>query len=68
MITYVLMELNYRYSNCKQKEFGTIFDTDYSNVSQSPTSLKAKLKSSRKIKKEFDQIWGQVDNLSNSKI
>jgi len=34
------MELSYRYSNCKQKEIGTIFGVDYSTVSQNRMRLK----------------------------
>ena len=30
--------------------------------------LKTKLKSSRKLKKQFHRIQGQIDNLSNTKI
>jgi REP element-mobilizing transposase RayT len=59
------MELSYRYSNCKQKEIGAIFGVDYSTVSQSRARLKAKLKSSRKLKKQFYRIQEQIDNLSN---
>jgi len=62
------MELCYRYSNCKQKEIGEIFGVDYSTVSQSRARLKTKLKSSRKLKKQFHRIQEQIDKLSNSKI
>jgi DNA-directed RNA polymerase specialized sigma subunit len=62
------MELSYRYSNYKQKEIGAIFGVDYSTVSQSRARLKTKLKSSRKLKKQFHRILGQIDNLSKSKI
>ncbi len=62
------MELSYRYSNCKQKEIGAIFGVDYSTVNQSRARLKAKLKSSRKLKKQFHQIRDHIINLSNSKI
>ena len=62
------MELSYRYSNCKQKEVGTIFGVDYSTVSQSRARLKTKLKSSRKLKKQFRRIQEQIDKLSKSKI
>jgi len=62
------MELSYRYSNCKQKEIGAIFGVDYSTVSQSRARLKTKLKSNRKLKKQFDRILEQIDKLSNSKI
>jgi chromosomal replication initiation ATPase DnaA len=62
------MELSYRYSNYKQKEIGTIFGVDYSTVSQSRARLKTKLKSSRKLKKLFQQIQMQINKFSNSKI
>ena len=58
------MELSYRYSNEKQAEIGAIFGIDYSTVSQSRTRLKAKLKSSRKLNKQFKQIKEQVMKLS----
>jgi chromosomal replication initiation ATPase DnaA len=59
------MELSYRYSNLKQKEIGAIFGVDYSTVSQSRARLKTKLKSNRKLKKQFQQIQEQIDKLSN---
>ena len=62
------MELSYRYSNAKQKEIGAIFGGDYSTVSQSRVRLRAKLKSSRKLKKQFHRIQDQTLNLLNSKI
>ncbi len=64
----IAMELSYRYSNCKQKEIGMIFGVDYSTVSQSRARLKAKLKSSRKLKKQFHRIQVQIDKMSNTKI
>ena len=62
------MELSYRYSNCKQKEIGALFGVDYSTVSQSRARLKTKLKSNRKLKKQFHRLLEQIDKLSNSKI
>jgi putative transposase len=62
------MELSYRCSNYKQKEIGTIFGVDYSTVSQSRARLKTKLKSNRKLKKQFHRILEQITKLSNSKI
>jgi chromosomal replication initiation ATPase DnaA len=50
------MELSYRYNNYKQKEIGAIFGVDYSTVSQNRMLLKNKLKSSLKLKKQFDQL------------
>ena len=64
----IAMELSYRYSNCKQTEIGMIFGVDYSTVSQSRARLKAKLKSSHKLKKQFDLIQIQIDHLSKTKI
>jgi hypothetical protein len=49
----------------KQKEIGAIFGVDYSTVSQNRVRLKNKLKSSRKLKKQFDQFLKQIDNMSN---
>jgi putative transposase len=62
------MELCCRYSNCKQKEIGAIFGVDYSTVSQSRRRLKTKIKSHRKLNKQFRQILEQIENLSISKI
>jgi len=59
------MELSYRYSNYNQKEIGAIFGVDYSTVSQNRVGLKNKLKSSRKLKKQFDQFLEHIDNMSN---
>ena len=49
------------------RSFGTIFGVDYSTVSQSRSRLKMKLKSSRKLKKQFHRIQEQIDKLSNTK-
>jgi REP element-mobilizing transposase RayT len=62
------MELSYRYSNAKQAEIGVVFGVDYSTVSQSRARLRAKIKSSRKLNKQFKQIKEQIINLSISKI
>ncbi len=62
------MELSYRYSNYKQKEIGEIFGVDYSTVSQNRVRLKKKLKSNRKLKKQFDDLVKRINNLSNKKI
>ena len=61
----IAMELSYRYSNCKQKEIGEIFGVDYSTVSQNRARLKTKLKSNRKLKKQFDRILELIDKISN---
>ena len=50
------MKLSYSYSNCNQKEIGIIYGVDYSTVSQSRTRLKAKMKSIRKLKKQFEEF------------
>jgi chromosomal replication initiation ATPase DnaA len=68
ILRQIAMELSYRYSNDKQRQIGAIFGVDYSTVSQSRARLKAKLKSNRKLKKQFNQIQEQIINLSNSKI
>jgi N12 class adenine-specific DNA methylase len=49
----------------KQKEIGAIFGVDYSTVSQSRARLKTKLKSGRKLKKQFHRLLEQIDKLSN---
>jgi chromosomal replication initiation ATPase DnaA len=59
------MELSYRYSNEKQAEIGAVFGVDYSTVSQSRARLKGKLKSNRKLNKQFKQIKEQVVNLKD---
>ena len=68
VLRQMAIEISYRYSNAMQKEIGEIFGVDYSTVSQSGARLRAKLKSSRKLKKQFDRIRDQIFNLSNSKI
>ena len=62
------IELSYRYSNCKQREIGMIFGVDYSTVSQNRVRLKTKLKSNRKLEKQFHRISKHIDKLSNTKI
>lgn len=62
------MELSYRCSNYKQNEIGTIFGVDYSTVSRNRVRLKNKPKINRKLKKQFDQLLNQIDNLSKTKI
>jgi chromosomal replication initiation ATPase DnaA len=59
------MELSYRYSNEKQAEIGAVFGVDYSTVSQSRARLKGKLKSNRKLNKQFKKIKKQVVNLKD---
>jgi REP element-mobilizing transposase RayT len=60
----IAMELSYRYSNAKQAQIGAIFGVDYSTVSQNRRRLKAKLKSNRKLNKQFKQIKEHIINLS----
>jgi putative transposase len=60
----IAMELSYRYSNYKQDEIGSLFGIDYSTVSQNRARLKAKLKSSRKLKNQFSRIVEQIENMS----
>jgi hypothetical protein len=62
------MELCCRYSNYKQKEIGVMFGVDCSTVSQNRQRLKTKLKTHRKLKKQYDRILKQIEKLSNSKI
>jgi DNA-binding CsgD family transcriptional regulator len=57
------MDLSYRHSIYKQKEIGAIFGVDYSTVSQNRARLKTKLKSSRKLKKQFQRIQEQIDRI-----
>jgi chromosomal replication initiation ATPase DnaA len=64
----IAIELSYRYSNEKQAAIGAVFGVDYSTVSQSRARLRAKLKSSRKLNKQFKRIKEQVIKLSISKI
>ena len=52
----------------KQKEIGAIFGVVFSAVNQNRVRLKNKLKSSRKLKKHYDRILIQSQNMSNSKI
>ncbi len=68
VLRQIAMELSYRYSNAKQREIGAIFGVDYSTVSKSRARLKAKLKSSRKLKKQFHRIRDHILKMSNSKI
>ena len=64
----IAMELSYRCSISKQNEIGAIFGVYYSTVSQSRVRLRAKLKSSRKLRNQIHQIQEQILKLSISKI
>jgi hypothetical protein len=57
----IAMELSYRYSNCKQKEIGSLFGIDYCIVSQNRAHLKTRLKSNRKIVKFKDLTLSTSD-------
>jgi hypothetical protein len=57
------MELCYRHSNLRQKQIGKKFGVDYSTVSVNRTRLKSRLKSDRKLKKQFNQIREKIINL-----
>ena len=57
------MELCYRYSNDKQKEIGAKIGVDYSTVSQNRVCLKTKLESNRILKKQYDRILIQIENV-----
>ena len=64
-VRQMTMELCYRYCNLGQKQIGQIFGVDYSTVSVNRTRLKSRLKSDRRLKKQFKQIQEQIINLSN---
>ncbi len=53
----------YRHIATLEKEIGMIFGVDYSTVSQSRARLKAKMKSSRNLRKQFHRIQVQIKNL-----
>ncbi len=59
------MELCYRHCNLGQKQIGQIFGVDYSTVSVNRTRLRSRLKSDRRLKKQFNQIRGKIRTLSN---
>ena len=64
-VRQMTMELCYRYCSLGQKKIGQIFNVDYSTVSVNRTRLKSRLKSDRRLKKQFDQIQKEIINLSN---
>jgi len=64
-VRQMAMELCYRYCNFGQKRIGQIFQVDYSTVSVNRTRLKSRLKSDRRLKKQFKQIQEQIINLNN---
>ena len=61
-VRQMTMELCYRYCNLGQKRIGQIFKVDYSTVSVNRTRLKSRLKSDRRLKKQFEQIQEQILN------
>jgi hypothetical protein len=61
-VRQMAMELCYRYCNLGQKRIGQIFKVDYSTVSVNRTRLKSRLKSDRRLKKQFEQIQEQILN------
>jgi hypothetical protein len=61
----MVMELCYRHCNLGQKQIGEIFGVDYSMVSVNRSQLKSRLKSDRRLKKQFDQISERIINLQN---
>jgi hypothetical protein len=62
-VRQMAMELCYRYCNLKQRQIGKIFKVDYSTVSANRSRLKSRLKSDRRLKKQFDQIREKIINL-----
>ncbi|MBW1796208.1 MAG: transposase [Deltaproteobacteria bacterium] len=58
------MELCYRYSAKNQREIGEIFGVDYSTISLNRKRLSTKLKSDRKLRKQFDKAEQQIALLS----
>ncbi len=67
-VRQMAMELCYRYCPLPQKGIGEVFGVDYSTVSQNRRSLKAKLASSIKLKKQFDKIEKNISIMSKQKI
>jgi REP element-mobilizing transposase RayT len=62
-VRQMTMELCYRYCNLGQRQIGKIFKVDYSTVSVNRSRLKSRLKSDRRLKKQFDQIRQKIINL-----
>ena len=63
-IRQAALELCYRYSPKSQKELGELFGVDYSTVSQNRSRLKRKLQDDGQLKKQFDEIERQLNQLS----
>lgn len=51
-----------------QREIGKIFGVDYSPVSQNRRRLNEKLKSSKKLRNQFERIDHSISNMSKRKI
>jgi len=68
LLRQISMELCYRNSILKQKEIGDLFGVDYSTVSQNRKRLKEKLKTNRRLRKQFEEIREKIHTMSNQKI
>jgi hypothetical protein len=66
-IRQMAMELCYRYTPMTQREIGEIFGVDYSTVSQNRRRLSERLKSSEKLRKQFERIDQSISNVSKTK-
>ena len=64
-VRQMAMEFCYRYCNLGQRQIGEIFKVDYSTVSANRSRLKSRLKSERRLKKQFGQIREKIINLQN---
>ena len=62
-VRQMAMELCYRFCNLGQRQIGQIFNMDYSTVSANRSRLNSRLKSDRRLKKQFDQIRGTLINV-----
>ena len=64
-VRQMAMELCYRYCNLGQQQIGQIFKVDYSTVSVNRSRLKSRLKSDRRLKRQFKQAQELIMNLHN---
>jgi REP element-mobilizing transposase RayT len=67
-IRQVAMELCYRYCPMTQRDIGDLFGVDYSTVSQNRRRLKLRMASDKKLKKQFEELKGRIEQLSKQKI
>jgi chromosomal replication initiation ATPase DnaA len=67
-VRQMVMELCYRHCNLGQKQIGQIFGVDYSTVSVNRSRLESRLKSGRRLKKQFDQIVEKTIYLRDDRI